>query len=163
MNICVIGTLTKAYGISIPRFAWVVAPDPLASRLNDAVFFLHGRYSGTVAALALPILEKLSACLTAATAHLAGRHDRVDQAIADSKRVRWLRPAGNVVISLVTIDGVADDLAFARALLDTHGVITGPGHYFRAPGTLRVSIGARPDTFDQGLARFLAFADAYEE
>lgn len=162
-NVCVMGTLTKAYGISIPRFGWIVAPEPLAGALRDAVFYLHGRYSGTVAALALPVLENLEGCLAAATRHLAGRHDLVDRTFAGSKRVRWLRPAGKVTIALATVEGVADDLAFARALLAEHGVITAPGRYFRAPGAVRISLGAAADQFDGGPARFLDFAERYGE
>ena len=162
-NICVISTLTKAYGISIPRFGWIVAPEDLSASLRESIFYLHGRYSGTVAALAVPIMERLPECLAGATAHIAGRHDTVNRAFAASTRVRWLRPQGRVMIALMTVEGVTDDRAFARALLETREVITAPGTYFRAPGTLRLSIGARSDQFTEGFARLLEFAESYHE
>ena len=64
-------------------------------------------------------------------------------------------------MGLVSVDGVTDDMAFARALFREQAVMTAPGSYFRAPGRLRLSLGARPASFSEGLARFLDFADRY--
>ena len=162
-NIVVLSSLTKAYGISMPRFGWVIAPKPLSDDFILASYNVYGRYPGTSAAVMIPVLEKLQQIHDDAISHLIGRHDFVDKAIADSKRLHWIRPPGNVILGLVKLEGINDDLAFAKALLDKRDVITGPGHFFREPGTLRIGIGAHSPDFDEGFERFIEFADKYED
>jgi aspartate/methionine/tyrosine aminotransferase len=87
----------------------------------------------------------------------------VDNAFKNSKRLSWIRPPGKVILGLIAIDGVRDDLKFARELLEKREVITGPGYYFNEPGTIRIGIGAYSPGFDEAFARFLDFAETYTE
>ena len=95
--------------------------------------------------------------------YLAGRHDFVDDKISKHPRLSWVRPADDVILALIQIDGVSDDMAFSKSILDKHGVITGPGTFFREPGSIRIGIGATSDKFDEGFKHLLDFAMEYFE
>ena len=162
-NVIILGSLTKSYGLGIPRFGWVIAPESIASQFRLAENYIVGGFSGTVAAVIIPVLDNIDKIFEDAHAHIKGRHDMVDNAIRNHKRLSWIRPPGRVILGLVHLDGVKDDLKFAKALLDKHGVVTGPGCFFGVPGTLRLGIGAYAEKFDEGFERFLEFAEEYAE
>lgn len=162
-NIIVIQTLTKSYAVSMARFGWVIANEKFISYLRQANFHIVGNFSSASAAACIPIIDNLEQTRLDAKAHLTDRHDFVDDAISKHPRLSWIRPAGDVIIGLMQIDGVSDDMKFAKALLDKHEVITGPGTFFREPGTIRLGIGGKSDSFDIGFKRLLDFAMEYEE
>lgn len=162
-NIIAIQTLTKSYAVSMPRFGWIVADEKVATDLWHAKFYIIGNFTASSAAACIPILDNLEKTKLDAKAHLAGRHDFVDDAISKHSRLNWIRPAGDVIIALIQIDGVSDDMAFSKAILDKHGVITGPGTFFGEPGSIRIGIGAKADKFDEGFNLLLDFAMEYKE
>ncbi len=162
-NIIVIQTLTKSYAVRMPRFGWVIADKQISADLRQANFHVVGTFTAASAAACIPILDNLEKTGLDAKAHLTGRLDFVDDRISKHPRLNWVRPAGDVILGLIQIDGVSNDMQFSKSILDKHGVITGPGSFFREPGTIRIGIGAKSDSFDGGFKHLLDFSMEYQE
>ena len=162
-NVITLQSLTKSYAVGMPRFGWALVPENLADDLFQATFYIISNFSATSAAACIPVLENLEEFRINAKAHLKGRHVYVNNAIKAHPRLDWIRPAGDVIMGLLAIDGVSDDLAFARAFLEKRKVIMAPGKFFREPGTFRLGIGAPAEKFDDGFKLFLDFAMDYKE
>jgi aspartate/methionine/tyrosine aminotransferase len=160
-NVVTMQTLTKSYAISMPRFGWVLSPPEVAVDLRNATVYIKGNYSSAISAVALPILENLDFVQKRATKHLEGRHAMVEKAIRNHPRISWIAPRHKVILGSLAIDGVTDDLAFCRKLLDEQKVIMAPGTYFLDPGTIRMGMGAYPEKFDEGFEKLLEFAEEY--
>ncbi|OIP32916.1 MAG: hypothetical protein AUK47_19935 [Deltaproteobacteria bacterium CG2_30_63_29] len=162
-NVCIVSSLTKAYGFDFARCGWVAAPPLLAEQLERAQYYTPGLFPSAVSAVALTALEDLGAHYRVVSAHVAGRADRVDQALAESSRLAWLRPAGELIIASVELLGVEDDQRFARVFMAAHDCALAPGSFFGEPGTIRLGFGALPEQFDPALPLLLDFAEHYRE
>jgi aspartate/methionine/tyrosine aminotransferase len=160
-NVVIVMTMTKSFGFGIPRMGWVVVPESLMKDLIPARVLLMGGHSAIVAAYALPVLNNLENRKKQVRAHMQGRHDLVFKAIREHPRISWHEPVRNLIIGSIKIDGVDDDLTFCRRILEEHGVIMGPGYFFREPGTIRIGIGSKPEKFDKGFEILLDYANKY--
>ena len=73
---------------------------------------------------------------------MAGHHPRLE----------WLEPgAGTTAFPRVT--GVDDTRALVDALIRDHDAIVVPGHFFQAPGHIRISFGGRAEMVGEALRR----------
>ncbi|MEM9192783.1 MAG: pyridoxal phosphate-dependent aminotransferase [Myxococcota bacterium] len=161
-RLVVVDGVSKTYAMTGWRIGWILAPEALAKACDT----IQGQSTTNPAAIAQQ----------AALAALTGPQDEVEamrQAFEERRSV--------IVNGLNAIDGIecampvgafyafpdvtkligksangtvlADDLAFARYLLDEARCAVVPGSAFGAPGYLRVSYAASNDDLREGLRR----------
>jgi hypothetical protein len=135
-----LGGLSKACGLPQLKLGWVAAggaPGLVADALarlelvNDAVLSL-----ATPVQLALPALYRLGADLRARLlARARANRAALAAALAAHPALTLLPSQGgwSAIIRFPTLDG-RDDESLALSLLDRHGVLTHPGHFFDLDG-----------------------------
>ena len=142
-------SLTKCHGLGGLRAGWLVAPPEVADTLRDAralTTLTSPRASQHQAAHALAN----EAALLARTRAMITTNLATWQAFAATQTLRYQRPDSALLLA-VTVPGAGDDEALARRAIETAGVLTVPGRYFGAPGTLRIGLGTDPAAFAAAL------------
>ncbi len=155
----VLDSLSKSHAMTGFRIGWAVVPEALVSPLREwSVAALFGVpefiQDAAAAALAIPDAELAP--------YRAGFHRRAQRLVAAAAAIPGLAaamPEGGM-FGLVDVRCVmADDVAFAQALLATEGVVVLPGSGFgeAARGHVRVALTLPDAAFDEALARLARF------
>lgn len=142
-------SLTKSYGLSGLRCGWILSSADVAERIRRARDVVDGTGSivaERLAALAFTHLDRLLARAVALV-------DRNGALVRDFLRSRtdltWIEPAGTVVFPRLR-DGT-DTTIFTERLLNERDTAIVPGHFFQAPGHVRIGFGGPTDALRGGL------------
>ena len=153
-----IGSLTKAYGLGPLRAGWLVLGEGLAherERLIDLLFldYVDPPTSSLRAfARALEALDTLAAGIETLRTHSRPHWERF---LALTPEIdAWIPEHG--FIAFPRVRGVADTRELCERLVHEHGVDVVPGHFFGAPGHIRVGCPQPPEMVEAGLARLSA-------
>jgi arginine:pyruvate transaminase len=159
-RVAVLGSLSKSHRMSGYRLGWVLGPETLIGALSGwsaAATFSVCQFvqDAGLAALALP-----DAALRPYWDGFASRAAMVAERAARIPGIALNPPAGGMFALLDVRALMADDLAFANALLDATGAAVLPGRAFGASavGHVRVSLTAEAATLSRALDRLEAFA-----
>lgn len=157
-----VSSLSKADGLPGIRMGWLMSRDgELLERFlaaKEQILITNSVVDEAIAETALirrP--ERLPRILTGIAAGL----DTVRGWLADQDLFEWVEPRGGVVGFARFKGDVEVDLdAFYRILLERHGTIVGPGHWFDQPRRyFRLGYGwPTANELEQGLAALLASA-----
>lgn len=163
-RVAVLGSLSKSHRMSGYRLGWVLGPEPLIAALSGwsaAAAFSVCQFvqDAGLAALALP-----DAALAPYWRGFAERAATVAAWAVRTPGVSLSPPAGGMFALLDVRGLMADDLAFANALLDATGVAVLPGQAFgaSAAGHVRMSLTADARRLGDALDRLAAFAAGLE-
>lgn len=151
-NIIVTASLTKAYGLSGLRCGWILAPEPVArrlERLND-LFGVRAPFVAETLALRafdrLPVLRerarRLLAANRAAYAELLGDHPALDQGPPGLGTTAFPR----------LLTGEDGEALYARLMAEHETCIT-PGRFFGDPQAIRIGLCGDPDLSREGYRR----------
>ena len=93
------------------------------------------------------------------------RHDYLIKRLSAMPGIQVLPADGTFYLfpnvqAVVTRLGLADDVAFAEALLDKAGIALVPGTAFGAPGCIRLSFATDLDTLKEAMDRLESFIQA---
>lgn len=155
----VLSSLSKSHRMSGFRLGWAVAPSALVKALGDwsaASLFGVSQFiqDAAVAALGVPDSELQP--------YWSGFAQRAAQVVARANAIPGLRaamPAGGMFVPVDVRGVMADDVAFAHALLDATGVAVVPGSGFGQAmrGHIRVGLCADAATLTRAFDRIEAW------
>ena len=149
-NIVVVSSLSKLFGAYAYRLGWVSADADRIDKLKIAHMNL-GSPSAPSAAFGLGLMGRADE-LQAVAQSLARRGiDLVDSWVDSLPGISWSRPSSMGFGALQLPPDQADDVALAEALLRERNVLTIPGTFFDAPGTLRVAWLQSGEQLEEGL------------
>jgi aspartate/methionine/tyrosine aminotransferase len=144
------GSLTKAYGLGGLRLGWIAAPPDVLGRCASARHAFSVEPAHPSVRAALQLLPRLDALRARAGDILARNHAAWR---AFTARLGALRPtvdAPGLVTWCRLGEGDAGD-RLAEHALARQGLALTPGRFFGDPGSVRVSLGARPEAFVEAL------------
>ncbi len=155
-NIVTTRSVTKAFGLDTLRLGWILAEPARADRirrLNDLFSPGTAHPSERLAALALDRADDILADMNA----LLNRNIAlVDAFVGAHAELSWIRPTAGTV-GFVRVEGT-DTAALADHFYRTLGLAVVPGHFFGAPGYLRIGwsldtdiLSTALDAFERGL------------
>lgn len=151
-NVVVTGSLTKCYGLGNHRFGWVLGPEDVIARADDAITASCGMLPLAHANLGAAAFERVPFLAARARDLLRGKRERVETWFAAHPMLRWSAP-GAGLFGVATIDGAGDLTdTIERATVD-HGVLVAAGSFFDVPNGFRLSWSIAGDKLDEGLAR----------
>lgn len=150
-NIVVVNSLSKLFGAYWARLGWLSARPEQAAKLRRGHLNM-GMGATPSAAVGLKVMEQAGDLLN--TARLAANRGVavVDTWVSRQPRFEWHRPEG-AGFGALKLPGGSDDIAFAERLHEEKGVLTVPGSFFGAPGTLRISWLQEGGRLEEGLDR----------
>ena len=157
-----VSSLSKSDGLPGIRMGWLMTRDvELFERFlaaKEQILITNSVVDEAIAEVALVRRpERLPRIMTGIAAGL----DTVRAWLADQDLFEWVEPRGGVVgFPRFSADAKVDFEAFYRVLLERHGTIVGPGHWFGRPlRYFRLGYGWPTGTeLEQGLAALLASA-----
>lgn len=149
-NIIVVSSLTKVFGLGGLRCGWVLAPEPLASKLQRMKDYLAVEdvyLSEQISARVFPVLDRFR-----------DRHRRlidqnraaVREFIRDEKRLSWVEPAGGIVC-FPHLEIPAESRRLAALLQERYEISVVPGDFFEEPHHFRLGYHLDPELLIQGL------------
>lgn len=157
-NTVSIGSLTKAYGLGALRVGWVALGEGLAAERRRFVDMQYLNYvdpptvSLRLAARAFGLLERLREPIRAME---RDQKPVLRRWLAETPGVQGFAPELGLT-SFPRLVGIDDTRAFARHLVERHGVDVVPGEFFGRPGHLRLGAGLPPAELAEALARVSA-------
>ncbi|MEM1374081.1 MAG: pyridoxal phosphate-dependent aminotransferase [Pseudomonadota bacterium] len=157
----VIGSMSKSHAMTGSRVGWIVGPeDVVAHLINLATHTTYG-VPGFIQDAALFALNEGAWLEDEVGAPFARRRQAAEALIA-AQNVVSLVPSGGAMYLMLDIraTGLSGE-AFARGLLDAHGIAVMPGESFgrAAAGHVRVAMTLEDSAFTDALARLLAHAE----
>ena len=150
-------SLTKSYGLTSLRCAWVIASKDLTYRVRRARDVVDGTGSIVAERLATLAFEQLNALASRARTILARNKALVDRFLSSRRGLRWTPSAGTVVFP--RIEGVDDVSEFAERLVRERETSIVPGRFFDAPAHFRLGFGGDTERLRGGLERLAAALD----
>ena len=133
-NVFVINSFSKAWAMTGWRIGWLVHPARLEKQLGVITI---ANNTGPTSFVQYGALAALSPSGDAFRAQMLERcrvgRDVVQEFIDGQNRIRWIRPEG-AFYGFLHLDGLADSLAFARALVKRARVGVAPGSAFGPAG-----------------------------
>ncbi len=150
-----ISSLAKAYGLGRIRVGWIAAAaSPMAALRETHASFDNSLFS-IAQVMASAVLENAPRYRQHGQQIVAENQEAI-RAFAREMTVAGILEGDAPAYGCVyfpRVIGVEDTTALAQHLLDQHRVVVAPGHYFHAPGHLRISFGGEPSAVRAGLER----------
>jgi aspartate aminotransferase len=152
--------VAKAYAMTGWRIGWTVAPRAVSKAMTALQSHMTSNAAAVSQHAALAALTDHEAAERAITGMVAEFHERRDAILAElaeEPRLGYVRPEGAfyVYLDVGAIGGAEGDAgtAFARELLDRHGVAVVPGAAFYTPRWVRLSYAAPREQVLEGVRR----------
>ena len=153
-----VSSLSKTYGLPGLRTGWLVTRD---RELRDLLLAAKEQIviTGSVVdeELAYRALSRATEWLPAIHARIGTAFETTRAWLTTDPRFEWVEPAGGVVGFPRIVPGVASGVdvdRFYEVLLEGHGTVVGPGHWFEQPRShFRLGFGwPTPEELTGGLA-----------
>jgi len=151
-----VGTFSKSYAMTGWRLGYVVAPAPLADRVNRVHRTINGSLNTFVQDAALVALELPDSFLTDMAAAYQQRRDMVVDRLAEVSFLALARPEG-AFYAFPRIDSNRSSEELAAELASRGGVLVRAGAEYgpSGEGHLRLSFATDVPTLEEGLERFV--------
>ena len=149
-NLLVVNSLSKLLGGYQFRLGWLSGNPELIGRLRMGHVNM-GIATAPGAAAGLVVLEKAEEIRQETMRVSQWGLPVVDAWVQATPGIDWKKPEGPGFGAIALPEGV-DDVAFGDHLYDQRGVLSVPGTWFEAPGTLRLSWLQVGDRLEEGLA-----------
>lgn len=150
-NVVTVGSLTKCYGLGPARIGWVLGPEPVVARANDAVTASCGMLPLTHAHMAVHAFHRIDDLARRARAVLSGKRTRVSDWVA-RLGLRWSAPDAGL-FGFVRVPGAVDLRPAIEAAATRGEVLVAPGSFFGAPEGFRVAWSRPDNVLAEGLQR----------
>jgi aspartate/methionine/tyrosine aminotransferase len=149
-GIIVVDSVTKFEGVGWARGGWLAGPAEILRQARDAQVTLSVLAPSSAAwgrlALTRPELAERARRFAA-----PDKRRIVARWVAAHPRLSWVEPPAGL-FGLVRVADPPDLTALAERLREEHGLLFAPGHFFGAPGAMRLSWSVPEDCLTQGLA-----------
>jgi aspartate aminotransferase len=164
-RLVVINGVAKSFAMTGWRIGWSVSAEPLAraiAALQSHTTYNAAAVSQHAALAALTRTEEADAAVGEMVAAFRERRDAALGEVAGASGLSYVQPEGAFYLFVdVTRFAPSSDepgTAFARRLLDEHGVAVVPGAAFGMPGWVRLSLAAPMAQVLEGVRRVVALA-----
>lgn len=151
-----VGSVSKAYGLPGIRTGWLTCRDPeLMETFLAAKEQICLTGSMVDEEIASRVLAARHRWLPQSRTRIRRGFETVQTWMVEHPEMEWIEPSGGVVCFPRIADEVNVDLdGFYRRLLDEHGTMVGPGHWFEQPRRyMRIGFGwPSPEELSEGLA-----------
>lgn len=148
-NIVVVSSLSKLLGAYWARIGWLSSSAQSIQRLRQGHLNM-GMASSPGAEVGLAIMARADELRDRAVSAARSGQPIVAEWVDATGGLSWHPPQGPGFGCITLPDGI-DDVVFAERLHSDHGVLTVPGSYFEAPGTLRLAWLQSGDRLKEGL------------
>lgn len=145
-------SLTKAYGLAGLRCGWVLAAPPLSARIRETRDIVDGSGAFPPEQLAVRAFGMIDQLRARAHGILAGNFELMTRMLASHPRLEWLAPVAGTTV-FPRVKGVDDTSGLVDLLIREYDTVAVPGHFFQAPGHIRISFGGQRDMLTEGLTR----------
>jgi aspartate aminotransferase len=160
-RLVVVDGVAKAYAMTGWRIGWAIAPHALATSMKALQSHVTSNPAAPSQYAALAALQQEEESREAIAQMLAAFRERRDAALevfAELQELRVVSPEGAFYLFVDVADAASPDeedagTAFARRLLDDHGVAVVPGSAFLTPDWVRMSYAAPFDHVVEGARR----------
>lgn len=149
-NVIVVSSLTKVFGLGGLRCGWVLAPEPLASklqRMKDYLFVEDVFLSGQISARLFPVLDRFR---DTHRSLIDQNRTTLREFIRGETRLSWVEPSGGIVC-FPRLEMPAESRRFVEFLQEKHETSVVPGDFFEAPRHFRLGYYLDPELLRQGL------------
>jgi aspartate/methionine/tyrosine aminotransferase len=152
--------VSKALGLQGLRTGWMICRDK--GLIRDAVILRENgseimNILGEVIAEVALRPDRLAAALGRARAEGRANLDALDDFIAGTKGLSWVRPEAGLIGLARLPDGVDSDVLAQRLLKDPYRTFVLPGSVYGEPAHVRVGVGGGAAArLDEGLSRLAA-------
>jgi aspartate/methionine/tyrosine aminotransferase len=137
-NVVAVSSLTKCYGLGMQRIGWMLGPPAVVERAKAASVATVGHLPLAHAASGVAAFAQLPSLARRARALFLGKREIAEKWIATFPQARWSAPREGL-FGLVTLPGRGDLLPEVERLAERAGVLVGPGSFFGAPSSFRLS------------------------
>ncbi len=154
-RVLVVGSLSKAYGLSGLRVGWVVGPEDVITQLwrrHEYATISTASLSMILAELALEPTTRQRLLDRQRALALAGRQTLLDWVAAHPDLVA-IEPPASTALGLPRLLRATDSVAVATAIREQAGVLVCPGVYLGAERHLRLSHALDPARTEEALDR----------
>jgi len=149
-NVIAVGSITKCFGVIGLRMGWIVAPEPLISRIRDFRDYLTHTLSPVSDFLASAALENAPAFIEPNREIISKNACALREFAAHTPGVTLTSPQGGIVAFPSYEYGVPSG-DFAMGLIQKHGIFVLPGSAFEIDGCFRINLGQEPSSFARAL------------
>lgn len=150
-NVVAVASLTKAYGVGMHRVGWMLGPEEIVARAEDAIVGSCGHLPVSHAAIGVAALGRVGALATRARSHFEGKRAIVDAWARAQPGVTWSAPAEGL-FGLVRMPGCGDLLPAIERTARDAGVLVSAGSFFGVPDGFRLSwASCSPASLAEGL------------
>lgn len=153
-----VNSITKCLGFGPLHVGWVAGPPAIVERIHRAKEHVRPLNPVLGLALAARLLPHRTKILEQTRRRRRGNAMTLRRFFASQPRIRGEVPAQGTTMVAKLPNRYKDDVAFAKRLLGSHGVLVAPGSYVEMPGWIRIGLLSDPDALKaglEGLARIL--------
>lgn len=150
-NFIVTSSLTKAFGLSGLRCGWIIAPRPLAERMwriNDLYGVIPAHVAELLSVVALDNLREIEKY---ARTRLEANRPILQQFLRSRRDLFAISAEQGTTAFPQLASGKAD--ALCQLLREKYETSVVPGRFFEMANHLRIGIGGRTETLEEGLKR----------
>ena len=151
-NTVITGSMTKVYGLGGHRTGWVIGPEDIAQKCQLAKAHTDAASSRMGEIMNAHALMSAREHLVQRFNNLSLRNFRIAKKWMGSNPdiLEWVEPHGGIMCyPRYKADMGSKELC--QKLLDDHGVLVNPGHYFGTEGHFRLSYACPEDVLIRGL------------
>lgn len=158
----VVNGVSKAYAMTGWRMGYMAAPAPLIKAMKKIQSQSTSNTCSITQAATVAALDGDQACVAEMRNAFIKRHDLMYEGLASIPGIKVLPSEGTFYIFpdfsevIARLDGINDDVALAKLLLEKAEVAAVPGSAFGAPGCLRMSFATSEAQLKKALARIKA-------
>ncbi len=152
-NIVAVGSLTKCYGLGEHRIGWVLGPEDVIARGDDALLATLGAMPLPWMAIGVHAFDRLPAIAEWVCATIGGKRERVEAWLAARAHLAWSAPQEGLFGFAVDTRTDEDFTARIERGIRDHGVVVAPGAFFGVPNAFRLAWSIDGDKLDDALAR----------
>lgn len=158
----VLNGVSKAYSMTGWRIGYAAGPKALISAMKKIQSQSTSNPTSIAQAAACAALDGDQRCVETMREAFEQRAEKVVARLNQIEGVECLAPDGTFycfprIQNALDAMGIADDTAWAKALLDAQGVALVPGSAFGAPGHVRISFATSQVLLDKALDRIATF------
>jgi aspartate/methionine/tyrosine aminotransferase len=160
-NVVTTSSLTKAYGLGPQRVGWVLGPDRVIERANDALIASLGALPLAWMHRGVLALEHVGVLAERTRTLLGDKRARVAAWMAARPQLAWSRPEAGL-FGFAMVEGAGDLRPAIERGIESHDVIVAPGSFFGVQNGFRLGWSLPEAKLDEALSRLDAVLGGVE-
>ena len=148
------GSLTKSYGLGQLRAGWVLAPEPLITRMREVLTHIGSVRPYIADEAAVRAFDRIDVLHAKAAGRRETNYTLLRRHLAEVPGLT-LHPSDGAFIAWAQLPQGLRAMPFLEHLLKTEETLVVPGDFFGAPDHVRIGFGLGSDVVEEGLVRFV--------